>query len=279
MITTRLYGRLGNQMFQIANCIAHALRHGMEYQIPSQTTNPEKWPAYFTHFPVLKQSQDNFGTYRELHHGYTEIPRREQIIFDGYFQSYKYFWDYRFQVFEALAPAFSFINDKGFNYAKRVSIHVRRGDYVELNSIHPPVTIEYLKQAIDYFVQQQYLNFTVYSDDIEWCKENMKGILPEKFKQWVNFKFMDQPLQDPVKDALYDLYTMSKHEHNIISNSTFSYWAAILNNNPYKIVYTPGAENWFGPECKDFTGNRLDVSSMMPPEWISRSQAEKKFNN
>ncbi len=263
MITTKLYGRVGNQMFQIANCIAHGLRHGMEYQIPNYTGNTKDWPVYFTHFPVLTVSMDDFGTFWEKSHGYTLIPRKEQVCFDGYWQSYKYFEDFKNIVINAFMPAFKKIAERvantGFDFSDRVSIHVRRGDYLEYETKHPTVNHAYLTKAIDHFLELGLNNFSVFSDDIEWCQQNITN---EQFPGAI-IQHMAHKITDPVEDALYDLYTMSKHHHNIISNSTFSYWGAMLNKNPDKIVLTPSVENWFGPENK-----HLDVSDLLPPEWI-----------
>jgi len=262
-ITTKLYGRLGNQMFQIANCIAHAVKYGWGYKIPAQTTEPDKWPVYFNHFPILDTHFDNFGYYFENDRGnekrsYRPHPPKEQLCFDGYFQSYRYFIEILQIIYDSFALGFLMVNDKGVNYSGKVAVHVRRGDYLELNNIHPPVSVEYLQKAINYFIKKKYTHFTVYSDDIDWCKQN---ILPDNND--VVFYFMDEKSADPVLDAKFDLWTMGKHEHQIISNSTFSYWAAMLNRNPNKIIVAPSVKNWFGPSAAD-----LDISEMMPPEWL-----------
>lgn len=259
MITTTLEGRLGNQMFQIANCIAHGLRHGMEYAIPDSTSRPNEWPAYFSHFPKLNIPFADFGPYREIDHGYNPIPRKEQVCFMGYWQSYKYFWDFKDVILRAFEPGFAMVDDKEFDYTGRVSIHVRRGDYTELTSKHPPVPLEYLQRAVNDMVELGHFQFTVYSDDPKWCEDNMgSGFHPEAI-----ISVLNEPIRDPVKDALFDFYTMSKHKHNIISNSTFSWWAALLNKNHDKVVISPSVKNWFGPDYKD-----LNLQHFLLPQWI-----------
>lgn len=259
MITTRLHGRLGNQMFQIANCIAYGLRHNMEYAIPQVTGNTDLWPVYFSHYPKLNQGFENFAPYREPGHGYMEIPKKEQICFEGYWQSYRYFADYNKEILRSFEPGFAVIDDKGFSYKDRVSIHVRRGDYTELDTKHPPVSLDYIKQAIKQMLELGYSRFTVYSDDPKWCKEN---ITPEL--NWDAYiSVFDEVSKDPIKDALFDLWTMSKHEHNIIANSTFSWWAAMLNKNPEKIVISPSKKNWFGEDYK-----HLNLDHFLLPQWI-----------
>jgi hypothetical protein len=246
-------------MFQIANCIAHAMRYGFEYKIPESTADNKKWPVYFTHFPKLDIDFDHFGTYREQHHGYTPIPRKEQICFDGYFQSYKYWWQYKNQIIDAFAPAFSFVEDKGIDYSNKVAIHVRRTDYVELGSMHPPVTIEYLQKAINHFKELGLTSFTIYSDDMRWCKE----IFSESFVPGCEYVFMEVGAGIPEKYALFDLYTMSRHNHQIISNSTFSLFASFMNEHKDKIIVSPHEDNWFGPEYSS-----LSTNDILPNDYI-----------
>lgn len=259
MITTKLEGRLGNQMFQIANCIAHGLRHGMEYAIPMFTEDPQKWPLYFTHFPKLNIPFNDFGYYREQSHGYTEIPRKEQVCFVGHWQSYKYWWDFRDIILKSFEPGFQMVNDEGFDYSGRVSIHVRRGDFLELSYKHPPVTVEYIQKAINDMVQLGFYKFTVYSDDTDWCEQNIFDNYHEEAEVMV----FNSKSSDPIKDALFDFWTMSRHQHNIIANSTFSWWAAMMNKNPNKIVITPSINNLFSQEYK-----HLNTQNYLLPQWI-----------
>jgi hypothetical protein len=269
-ITTYLYGRFGNQLFQIANAMAHAFRHGMPFQIPDHTSQPGNyqpgpWPVYITHLPVLTIPFGDFGCYREAeNHRYVEVPRKEQICFDGYWQSYKYFWDQRHKVFPFLLQAFEFTrNLPNINFTGHVSVHVRRGDYVQLSDMHPPVSRKYIKRAILHLYEKGYTHYTIYSDDIAWCKENITAALLLPEYEDIVFTYMDKTMGDEVKDALFDMGTMMQHEHNIISNSTFSYWAAMLNTNPNKIVVSPAATEWFGPAYR-----HLDTSNILPPEWV-----------
>jgi hypothetical protein len=98
-----------------------------------------------------------------------------------------------------------------------ISLHVRRTDYVQING-HFLLSMEYYIQALKYVVGQVY----VFSDDIAWCKTQLPS----------DFIFVD------IGDYLaFDLMRVCKH--NIIANSTFSWWAAYLNDNPNKIVVTP----------------------------------------
>lgn len=263
MITTKLYGRLGNQMFQIANCIAHAVRHQQPYAIPRLTTHPNQWPSYFNHFPVSNIPIIDYAIYREESHAYHPVPRKEQICFDGYFQSYLYFWDQLQIVLDSFAAAFEFPQLDTINFTGHVSVHVRRGDYVELSAMHPPVTIDYIKKAVHHFANKGYTHFSIYSDDIEWCKQTLTPDLLNIGENYLQLIFHEPFKHDPIKNALFDMATMASHEHNIISNSTFSYWAAMMNRNPNKIVVTPALSNWFGPAYQN-----LSVKNLLPPGWL-----------
>lgn len=101
--------------------------------------------------------------------------------------------------------------------------------------------------------EHKILDFLVFSDDIEWCKRN----IPSEKVNPINIRFKEQG------EALLDLKEMAECEHNIIANSTYSWWGAWLNNNPNKVVVTPDEENWFGVDNK-----HLDVSTLLPKEWI-----------
>ncbi len=259
-ITTKLVGGLGNQLFQIANCIAFSIRHNIAFEIP-QVLDPayKKYAVYFHHFPPLARSFDDFGTYREPSFTYTEIPKREQICFEGYFQSWKYFEDYKKDIFNLIWHGIIKTNYKdSFNrllllnnqYHYQVAIHVRRGDYAsEYNTTHPPVSMEYLRKAIYFFYEKGHRSFTVFSDDIHWCKNNL---VKDCFIVAPDAKFLfAEPNETNTENenVLFDFYSIASHSHQIISNSTFSLWAAMINTNPDKIVVCPDESNWFGKDA------------------------------
>ena len=110
-----------------------------------------------------------------------------------------------------------------------VSIHVRRGDYVHLPNHYPIQSVEYYQRAYE-IIGDKNINVVIVSDDISWCKENLS---------FNNTHFIEN------ETNITDLYIMSLCKHNIMSNSTFSWWGAWLNNNPNKKVIQPS--NWFGP--------------------------------
>lgn len=240
MVTTTLIGRLGNQMFEIAAAYAHSLRTGTKFYCPKKSQAPQIWPTYFNHLPALPVNASTLHVYKEKSHSYTEIPfELNNVRLEGYFQSEKYFCSYRQQIIDLFELQWVF--RKGW-----VSIHVRRTDYLQFSNQFPVITKEYILSAIEYLSKQGGYNFLFYSDDIKWCRETF-GTLP------VHFSDGGQPLNE--------LASMSCCEHNIIANSSFSWWAAWLNQNPEKIVIAP--KTWFGP------GNaHLDTKDLCPDKWI-----------
>lgn len=282
MVSVELIGGLGNQMFQIAACIAYAKRHGLEYHIPLKTANTHSSEPYFTHLtnPNWDEQAPKFY-YQEQNFHYTEIPParhiiatsiwpgsyidnslKTNIILRGYFQSYKYFEDQKEEVIKAFD-----ISDYRHRFPHRyryAAIHVRRGDYLKYPTKHPVVTDEYLKKSIcRIFKECGKRGFHFYSDDILWCMHFIDGY---DYPDFLNFSFEKIPIVKEelveINDkAIEDLKNMLRAEHVIMSNSTFSWWAAYLNINPSKIVIYPAT--WFGPDYAD-----KDTKDLCPPEWI-----------
>jgi hypothetical protein len=187
----------------------------------------------------------NFGphsVFNESGFEYKEIPAIEgNVCLNGYFQSEKYFKEYSDEIKKLFEqPKFMhgvvtshawdrngiFINTE----TNTCSIHVRRGDYLKSPDHHPEQTMNYYMKAIKQMPKDTI--FIIFSDDIAWCKQNFPD-LPEKFK------FAEGGRDD--EDLLY----MSLCKNNIITNSTFSWWAAWLNQNIEKKVIIPAT--WFGP--------------------------------
>jgi hypothetical protein len=130
-----------------------------------------------------------------------------------------------------------------------VSVHLRRGDYLSSN-LHANLAPDlYYKKAIKYiFENVKNPNFFVFSNDIEWCKENIK-LKNIHYIDWNNGQ-----------SSFRDMQLMSHCKHNIIPNSTFSWWGAYLNRNPAKIVISP--ERWANP------GLGVELNDMNMPDWV-----------
>lgn len=246
-------GRLGNFLFQAGAAFGYAKRHDLEFSVPSNT-NDKYWnPLYLQHLvKPTPSSIDGIIHIREKKHTYIDLAFLEDwrnyiIILEGYFQSEKYFKDYR----KELLKAFAF----PWNPHNNVSIHVRRGDYLKYPHKHPVVPPQFYQEAVEQFFIDGYWDFHVFSDDINWCKgffiadDNL-------FPNEVNFIFHEGGSE--IDDLIGISNCAGGH---INSSSTFAWWGAWLNQNPQKIVITP--KQWFVPGH-----GGLDTSDIIPESWI-----------
>jgi hypothetical protein len=182
---------------------------------------------------------------------YTPIPKiNGNIKLVGHFQSEKYFIEHRdkiLELFEIDNTTKTYLSEKYGDIINQdtCSIHIRRGDYLGLPNYHPTQSIEYYKESIQIIGEEKH--FLVFSDDIEWCKENFGFLINKTF------------ISDN-KDY-EDLYLMSMCKNNIIANSTFSWWGAWLNNNENKQVIIPS--KWFG-----VSNSHLNTNDLYCDKWI-----------
>ena len=153
------------------------------------------------------------------------------IYLEGYWQNELYFSKIRDLLLRELSPR-SPMNDVGCSYLKciknsnSVSLHVRRGDYLKLKNIGV-LDVDYYISAVEHIRKNvEKPTFYVFSDDLEWCKNSLG--------------FLDGCIYiDRTQGDIEDLKLMSFCKHNIIANSSFSWWGAWLNQNPNKTVIAP----------------------------------------
>lgn len=235
-----LMGRCGNQFYQIATTLAYAKKHDLDFFVTSTAPNCDNNAYYFNQFPKRDSWFSNFYEPRNENGNsyYFELPRLDNTCLMGYWQSFKYFDDYREEILQEFNLPYEL--KKGY-----VSLHVRRGDFLKGENNETILSIEYYKKCISYFTNLGYKNFLVFSDDINYCKEvfNFDNI---------NFEFSEN------RTELEDLSLMSSCEHNIIANSSFSFSASWFNKNENKIVLCPTYDKLFG-------GYNLD---MIPDNYI-----------
>ena len=237
-------GGLGNYLFQIATAYAYSKKtnknlifNNNDIYIVHGSVDSYK-DNIFSNLIFESLNENSFGKrYNELNFNFNEISNFDgDVYLNGYFQSEKYFKDYRNEIldlFEFDNQTKNFINEKYGDLLnnKICSIHIRRGDYLRFPDHHPTQPLEYYVNALNEFDDNT--NFLVFSDDIEWCKINFSSINK-------NFTFIEG------NTDYQDLYLMSICNDNIICNSTFSWWAAWLNNHEGKKVIAP--KKWFGPD-------------------------------
>lgn len=250
MIIPKLYGRLGNQCFQIAAAVAHAKKMETTWAIPRRTQDARYWPNYFLNEVPLNNRSHFFevNNYDEKRHCFDPLPANPNLTINGYFQSEKYWPNYEEKI--TIGNALGFHCGPPTEY---VAIHVRRGDYVsQFPDKHPPLDIAYYNEAIAHFINAGYDTFRIYTDDNEWVKSNLG-----KFEWWgayVQFNFDTDALK-----TMRDMYNASGF---IIANSTFSLFPALLRlDNP--IVVAPSEGRWYGPG-----NNHLETCDLMPERFI-----------
>lgn len=260
MIQPKLFAQLGNQCFMIACAVSHALKMGTTYSIPKKTISPNTWRTYFSHLPETKSATLHY--YKEKRHCYDPLPEVDSLTIEGYFQSERYWHGYKEQIAEAL----------GFVHKPEpyVAVHIRRGDYLKYPDQFPVMPVSYYDFAIRVIRGYSddgkpsdgggFHKFKIYSDDIEWCKQNINlGLFPNHFTTF------DGPLTieySQNKDPLTDMKDMYNAAAFVIGNSTFSLFPALLRvDNP--MVIAPNEKHW--PWC-NFNAN--DSSDLLPDRFI-----------
>lgn len=239
IVSTKLMGGLGNYLFQIATAYSISLRDNKTLICDNNDVLKIHRPytVYIDNiFRNVKFNTDlpEFKMCHEPNFHYTEIPQLDgDIKLSGYFQSEKYFSMYRddiLSLFKMDEYTSSYINEKYGDILKNetCSIHVRRGNYLSLQHCHPIQSISYYQNSINEIgLDKHYL---IFSDDIEWCKNNFNFIPNKTFIEG--------------NEDYQDLYLMSMCQDNIIANSSFSWWGGWLNENENKKVIAP--LKWFG---------------------------------
>jgi len=259
MIVTRIQGGVANQIFQWANARSLQL-DGQDscieishYQNQAGMTQREfildKFP--FIKYELYTGVQDG-KQFQQLTDDFIYKPisvsNDYHLYLNGYWQSEKYFLKNVDTIVSELLPNANTIMKLSQKYPnlnkKSISIHVRRGDYVNQQQNHPVQPIEYYIKAME-IMGDDYDQLYIFSDDIEWCKQNFN------FPKSVYVK-NDSDLED--------LWMMAMCQKNIIANSSFSWWGAYLNSNPEKVVIYPGL--WFGENLK------LPMLDLIPEGWL-----------
>lgn len=288
MIIVKLLGGLGNQMFQYAIGRSLAIRNNTDlkldislYQTEQEGMEKRKYElncfaledCFFASahdlfwienrkskrllkkiipikrwMRVIKEKSPEFDL------SILNLP--DNVYLDGYWNSEKYF----LKVKDSIKKEFVFkgqISSENkellilITSVESISLHIRRGDYVndyKTLQHHGLCDIDYYSKAIETIgdkVQSPY--FFVFSDDLEWAKTNLKLKYP--------VVYIDNNRKD---DSFWDMYLMCKCKHNIIANSTFSWWGAWLNENPNKIIIAP--QKWLNAN--------FNTDDIVPNRWI-----------
>lgn len=283
MIITKLNGGLGNQLFQYSfgRYLSEKNKDILKLDIQGleKTTKDTQRKFLLNKFNIsssigepteIKKMKYPFGFLSKIKRGLdVKIFRKFYINFEpklltlkgdvylaGFFQSENYFKEIEsiirkeFTLKDPLSPSAQTYADQITQIQDAISIHIRRGDYVSNSSANKyfgTCDLTYYERAISKIKESiTSPNFFIFSDDIEWVKEHLKieGAVY---------------VSNPNLSEYEELILMSYCAHNIIANSTFSWWGAWLNQNPNKIVIAP--QKWLNTDIS----KQPDI---VPSTWI-----------
>jgi len=292
MIIAKLTGGLGNQMFQYATARRLAEKHstilkldvtGFEayklHRYSLHCFNIWEYLATQTEIEVIRGNSknifDRLGSKimsklghkniggknwiieKQFHFDSEILEANNNVLLEGYWQSEKYFAD----ISDILCREFvvKYRQDPQsqrfaelIQSTESVSLHVRRTDYVQnalTNQIHGTCNQDYYEQCVRYIGDRvSNPHFFIFSDEPHWAKDNLK----------LGFPMTIIDCNDASRNY-EDLRLMSMCKHNIIANSSFSWWGGWLNPNPKKLVIAP--QKWFNDETRS-------TQDIIPEQWI-----------
>lgn len=290
LVISRLVGGLGNQMFQyaagralaanlgskflvdISDLIADPQHQGFEllkifnctievtdsahvrsvlgWQSSKRVQNILRYPL----LAALRTAHLTLEPHFDYWPGFHKVISPAYLM--GYWQSERYFDN----IADIIRHDFTFRRplvgpnlalDKRISETNSVSLHVRRGDYVsnpQAFATHGVCSIEYYENAIKYVSERiPSPNFYVFSDDMEWVRSHLEIRHPSCYVENNNGS-----------DSYIDMQLMSRCKHNILANSSFSWWGAWLNANADKLVTAP--RRWFA--------NSIETPDLLPSAWV-----------
>lgn len=288
MKIVKILGGLGNQMFQYALYVAlkqtftdekllidtscfhgYALHYGFElnriFGIQAPQANRKEIMKLAYYYPnyqcwrigsrILPIRKTMCMEAKDSTYDSSVLLKPGNRYLDGYWQNEKYFAHFRNEILETFKfPVFS--EDQNIELIKQIqnkkslSLHVRRGDYVNHRLYKGICTIEYYQEAIKKIIEIAHPEvICIFSNDIIWCEENLRPLIDGQvvYVDWNkgNMSYRDMQL-------------MSCCNYNIIANSSFSWWGAWLNTNADKIVVAP--KKW---------NNMPESKFELPHSWIT----------
>ena len=265
MLTCNIIGGLGNQLFIIFATISCSIDNNNPFAFSEVQLSLNR-PLYWTNLlsrlrPFVKQAFPPMNRVKEKEFKYNPIKTESiNVCLCGHFQSHKYFENNFASIYRMLdIDGFknNIITDTKMNFNNTISMHFRLGDYKPLQHIHPIMSYEYYKNALQ--IMKNRCDETI-DTVIYFCEDEdvaTVSITIEKLKcDFPRFVFMKAP---NTLAEWQQLIMMSCCKHNIIANSSFSWWGAYLNSNADKIVCYPA--KWFGPRINH------DISDLCPSNW------------
>jgi len=289
MITCTLMGGLGNQLFQIYTTIAYSYEVRSSFffsnikELKSSVTDRHTyWDTFLSRLgpflldpALLNTNKSNLVVIKEKGFTYNALPlplpislpipdKKIKMLY-GYFQSYKYFDSYfqsinRILKIDSLKVKLTNKYLKLINEDQPISMHFRIGDYKKLPDHYVILSVDYYRAALNSLLGT---NNSPNNKVLYFCEDHdleevdaIITVLKADFPAII-FTRTDTELED-----WEQLILMSLCRHNIIANSTFSWWGAYLNTSRQKMVVAPLA--WFGPKLQ----LSHDLKDLYPESWI-----------
>jgi hypothetical protein len=273
-------GGLGNQIFQIFTTISYAIRAKKQFKFLNQqqlgggstTIRYTFWNSFFANLKpfLITELPIKVHVVREKGFPYNELSPLELLLNDdiylyGYFQSYKYFEDNYSLICRLIGldktkeKLLDKIQTSKNDLNQKISMHFRIGDYKKLQEYHPLATYEYYERAMEYIQKSSNPDekFTI----LYFCEDvDIEDVLATTNKLVIKFPDYNFIRGDNTLADWEQMLYMSLCHHNIIANSSFSWWAAYFNSHDDKIVCYPSV--WFGEKANN------DTKDLCPSEWI-----------
>ncbi len=296
-LTCIIMGGLGNQLFQVFAIMALSMKQKRGFIFPNKKLSGDKrqdiyWDTLFAELkkntfdmpihklqvPMYKETTFHYNDEMQRHPLVTSS--RNAVALFGYFQSYKYFENETSQIIKYMK-----LNEKKQNMKsimnsicgnkRAISLHFRLGDYKSLAREYTLLGLDYYENSILYILKTLGHETTATATAtatasehivLYFCEDDdfmeVEPIIDQLHSRFPSMVFRRAP--NNIEDW-QSMLLMSCCDHNIIANSTFSWWSAYLNTNPNKIVCYP--DNWFGPALPTHTTNDLCLPSWTKIKW------------
>jgi len=271
-VSIYLQGGLGNQLFQIFCLIGYSLRYNKKFILPEFLPSSNKRKTYWKNIfsNLHRHVYDNKSNgnifpliYKEKSFHFDDISNfNKPLLLKGYFQSHLYFENH----FDKICNIINLkglqrnIRNKYLNCNDAIALHFRLGDYKTLQHAFCILSNDYYIDSIKHILKSTPLPV---SSILYACEKEDDVLILERITimealfPTLQFHKIDNNLED-----WEQLLLMSVCKHNIIANSSFSWWGAYLNNNKEKIVCYPSI--WFKGELK----KKSNLKDMFPEQWV-----------
>lgn len=235
-VTCRLYGQLGNQLYQIATTLAYGWDHDAIPVFPELHKQNDRISynrdSIFFRLDSSMPSRPLMNVFNETNaYSPKKVPLKKDLVLNGYFQSWRHFHHRRDQLLSILAPSEKVVEKLQRKYQdllshpNTVAVHMRtHNKELHDKKMHPFMGFDYFRNAMNSFPEDSL--FVIFSERMGWCKKNVPV-------------FQKNCIYIEGNDHVEDFFLMSMMKHVVIANSSYSWWAAYLNQNPGKIIVAP----------------------------------------